>query len=138
MRYLQILMVVFFFISCSKGISIAEIKDKDLLIQASCKNNSSAGQGREYKVRIFPELKNGETIDRKINEQMSYNMDSCFYKMKDKEKQFPETVIPIANGVKNCFEYLIVFAENTAVEEINKLQFESKYINHTSYQLIFK
>ncbi|TKC55289.1 hypothetical protein FBD94_25205 [Pedobacter hiemivivus] len=131
-------MIVIFFISCSKGISITEIKDKDLLIQASCKESSSDGHDQEYKVRIFPELKSGETIDRKITEQMSYNMDSCFYKMKGKEKQFPETVIPIANGIKNCFEYLIVFSDDAAAQETNKLQYESKYINNTTYQLIFK
>jgi hypothetical protein len=136
MRCLQVLALVIFFISCSKSVTEVEIKDKDLLIQATCKEGSSSDQ--EYKVRIFPELKYGESVDKKINEQMAYQIDSCFYKLRGIEKEFPEAVIPVSNGIKNCFEYLIVFSGKKDDQEPNELLYESKYINATTYKLIFK
>lgn len=138
MRYLQILTVVLFFISCSKPASVAEIKDKDLLIRATFKAGGSADSDQEYKVRIFPELKYGEPVDKKVNEQMAYQIDSCFYKIRGKEKQFPDAVIPVANGIKNCFEYLVVFSGKADHKAQNELHYESKYINATTYKLIFK
>ncbi|WP_316815868.1 hypothetical protein [Pedobacter nyackensis] len=138
MRYLQILAVAIFFISCSKSVAVVEIKDKDLLIQATCQEGSSAEPDLEYKVRIYPELKYGESVDKKVNEQMAYQIDSCFYKIRGVEKEFPETVIPIPNGIKNCFEYLIVFPGKANDKEPNELLYDSKYINATTYKLIFK
>jgi hypothetical protein len=138
MRYLHVLTAALFFISCSKPVSVVEIKDKDLLIQATCKAGTSGEPGQEYSVRIFPELRYGEPVDKKVNEQMAYRIDSCFYKLRDKEKQFPEAVIPIPNGVKNCFEYLVVFSGKADQNEPNELLYDSKYINATTYKLIFK
>ena len=138
MRYLQILMASVFFLSCAKNVAVVEIKDKDLLIRATYQQGSSAAPDQEYKVRVFPELKYGEKVDQKVNEQMAYQIDSCFYRIRGKEKEFPDAVIPVSNGIKNCFEYLVVFSGTTSAQAPNELLYAPKYMNATTYKLIFK
>jgi len=138
MRQLVFFIVVMFLWSCSKHSAVTEIKDDFLFIQAISKEEPSNGSEQEYKIRIFPQVKQNENIDPKLKEQMLYRADSCFYRKKGNDKIFPSTVIPIANGIKNCFEYVVVFSERINKEEINCIHFESKYLNTKNYLLIFK
>ncbi len=138
MRYLYLMCAVLFF-SCSRKQPFAETKDKDLLIQVIGSKGLPDSAGLEYKVRIFQELKKEATDDKKLREKMMYQVDSVFYRMEGLEKQYAEGVTPIANGIKNCFEYLVVFpGTKPAGTHQDILIYQDKYINNKTYQLILK
>lgn len=126
-------------LSCSKKPPFAEIKDKDLIVQASVKVLTDQDTiGPEYKIRIFPVFK-GSNDEKKVREKLQYNVDSCFYMMKNAGKLYPDAVIPVANGIKDCYEYLVIFPKTAYTEpEISKLIYKDKYINSKTYQLTLK
>jgi len=124
-------------ISCSRKNPSAEIKDQELLIQAMYQK--AKNEGLEYQVRIFSLTENGKMDKKQLVEKMSYGIDSCFYIISTGIKKYPEAVIPVNSGIKNCFEYLLVFPEElNQVSEVQVLSYQDRFISGKTYQLSFK
>ncbi|TCC87292.1 hypothetical protein EZ428_21560 [Pedobacter frigiditerrae] len=129
-----ILIVAIFLMSCNRKESKDQLVDKDLVInalKASVENGALT-----YKVRIFHHFKGTALEGQKMNEKMAYRMDSSFYKVSEMGKQYADELIPIANGLNNCFEYMVVFYNSNAGE--NNLTYKDKYITGKTYQLSLK
>ncbi|MCZ4222505.1 hypothetical protein [Pedobacter rhodius] len=114
------------------------LKDADLTIQCIRKVDADVPEQLNFMVRLFPEK--DKLADKKdLGVDMQLHMDSCFYTIQDGAKNYPLQVIPVANGVKNCFEYLLVF-DNPAggTEKYRTLTYHDKFINKKTYQLNFE
>ena len=131
------LLILFLAVSCRRvNKSFKESKDADMAFQIMDLPNDSADDNTlNYKVRIIPQKKLMETSTMHDKTSMYYDMDSCFYIIDDKhEKIYPSLVQPVANGVKDTYEYLLDFELNTglAKQELNII-YADRYINHKSY-----
>lgn len=131
-KYYIYLISVCVFFSCSGKSPFTEIKDEDLCIQVSDLPSSDTAS-LEYKVRIIPVKESAS--DQQIKQKMSFNVDSCFYRYEGTAKQYPDGVIPIANGLKNCYEYVVIFSKNGNTSANTTLTYQDRFISGKSYQL---
>lgn len=128
--YLIVLAILF---TCCREKNIsAEMMDKEILIQGMWQK-----QSEQVKIRIFPKMISRIDDDKKINEQMMFGIDSCFTKVIAGKRVYPIGVIPISNGVKNCYEYLLTFPKQEEDGEFEVL-YQDKFINKKVYKLHFK
>ena len=105
-------MIIASVVSCTPGKrpGIGEVKDENYRIQVSLmeipkRNDSSC----RYKIRIWPGQKVLEEGGINIRETLWYRTDSCFSVVHDDLIIEPALVQPIANGLGNCYEYMLVF-----------------------------
>jgi len=140
MRNYMFLVLLMIF-GCCKRDQKTLLKDADLSIQCIRKVDADMPGQLNYMVRIFPEKdgkdKPGKKQDLGVN--MQFHMDSCFYTMQNGLKNYPLQVIPVVNGVKDCFEYLLVFDNpKQDMEAYPTLTYHDKYINEKTYELNFE
>jgi hypothetical protein len=125
-------MLLLLLTACISRVSSVELKDKDLIIQAR-----KISKDGDVKVRIFPNFKDVSAgASKKIRLAMQYQADSSFYLYKGGIKQYAVNVIPVTNGIKDSYEYLLIF--NSEQEKSNlkdTLVYQDKYINGKSYIL---
>jgi hypothetical protein len=83
-----------------------------------------------YKVRIYPSKKWMSENEAQGMDLFSYRMDSCFYLQTGKLQRKPLFVMPVANGVKGSFEYLLSFGlDNSIKMRPLQLVYVDKYID---------
>jgi len=87
-----------------------------------------------YSARLIPDKGLIENKNAVVT-AMQYKMDSCFYLQQGKERIYASLTQPIANGVKDSFEYLLSF-ERQGIKN-NKWDFVylDKYLNHKIYKI---
>ncbi|MHB8205938.1 hypothetical protein [Mucilaginibacter sp.] len=109
--------------------------DDQLTVEA-LKTRTKDTTGLTYNVRIYPSK---QWLDSKTEQggvQFNYGMDSCFYLNAGGIDYKPAMVQPIANGLTNCFEYLVSFDLTPAMETKEAdLIYQDKYINRKRYTL---
>lgn len=125
--------LVVFLVACTK-VKFAQVKESDLSVQV---NATKKTDNKEYQIRIFYEFKGNEAKNKWFIQQMQYRMDSCFYLLNGDTKEYPESVVPVANGIKNCFEYVATFGYGSNASQ-DELYYTAKYINDKTYQLSLK
>jgi hypothetical protein len=96
-----------------------ESKSPGVLIRA-IKIKPESGDSTEltYKIRVYPS--NAENAKSALTEHFYYHADSLFYFRCGKAVVTPRSVQPIANGLTDCFEYL-VSVEITSAIKLHKL-----------------
>jgi hypothetical protein len=62
-----------------------------------------------YKVRVLPGRKLLDDQGKQLQEGLWYQTDSCFYITQGSASIKPELIQPIATGVANCYEFMLVF-----------------------------
>lgn len=131
------LMLLTLMVSCKQAQKTL-LKDADLSIQCIRKADADDTEQLNFMVRIFPE-QDKFAKNKDLGVDMQLHMDSCFYTLQNGAKNYPLQVIPVANGVKNCFEYLLVFNNPTGgTEKYRTLTYHDKFINKKTYQLNFE
>jgi len=134
MRRILLLIPLFFLMSCAKKKTMYAANYQELQLQVMGK--PTAEGSFEYNVRIFHAFKGSDAQQLKLNEKMSYRMDSAFFFNNGIEKKYADEIIPVANGIKNCFEYVVIF--NEASKKQDSLIYKDKYITGETYQLSAK
>jgi len=129
MKYVCLLVMSCVLLSCSSRLG-GEISNKDFVIQVQKKKISQDGT-TEYMVRVFPTL----TATPELSTKMQYQADSCYYLGHGGIKTYPEEIIPVAGGVKNCFEYVLIFAGDASSKTADIFFFNDKYLTGKTYQL---
>jgi len=94
-------------------------------------NNGTSG----YKVRVLPTQKILDEQGKQLQEALWYQIDSCFYITKDDAIIKPDLVQPIANGVVNCYEYMLVFNDVPALVGNGEMTFvfNDRHITREKY-----
>lgn len=90
-----------------------------------------------YKIRVFP-TSNWKGDKEELIKKMNYNVDSCFYMLFNDELKYPESILPIANGMTNNFEYIISFANEPKLPSETVLVYHDKHISQKEYKLLMK
>jgi hypothetical protein len=114
-------------------VTYKEIKDKtmELEVMRAPGNDTTV---LNYKIRIFPAKAWLENMPPNSGFNFSYKMDSCFFIRAGNLKQLPLFTQPVANGVKNCFEYLVSFQADAGIKMRSlQLIYADKYINGQTY-----
>ncbi|QNR87024.1 hypothetical protein H9N25_11880 [Pedobacter riviphilus] len=124
--------------ACKRKTTSVKQQDKDLMIQVKQEDAVDDSTKIAYQVRIFNQMKLSDQGAKKIIEVMAYGQDSSFYKLKGLEKIYPVGVVPVANGIKNCFEYVVLFDKVEIAETVGTFVFSAKNINGKTYQLRVK
>ncbi len=121
--------------SCKSGQSdFQEIRESGLTVQVmGIRENEDTALG-DYRVRIFPEKGIEDTIGKETQNNMLYKMDSCFYLLDKSRPTYPVGLEPIANGMKNSYEYLLLFDKETGIASDSlKLVYKDQYLNKKAY-----
>lgn len=92
------------------------------------------GRTSGYKVRVLPAQKISDDQGKQLQEKLWYQIDSCFYITQGSAHIKPELVQPIATGVVNCYEFMLVF-EGLSVHGDNEvtLVFDDRHITKEKY-----
>jgi hypothetical protein len=87
-----------------------------------------------YSVRIYPSKQWLVEKKDKRSIEMNYEMDSCFY-IRNSGKTFrPVMIQPIANGLADCFEYMVSFDLEPSMEGPKPVLFyRDKFITKNLY-----
>ena len=89
-----------------------------------------------YKLRIYLDRSWVDKNQPNQTNEMNYQADSCFYILAGGVKCRPAFVQPVANGIKNCYEYLISFnADKQLKMKSLNLVYADKYIDGKTYTL---
>jgi len=89
-----------------------------------------------YNVRIYPSKTWLDHKNEQATVRFNYAMDSCFYLSAGGLTYKANVVQPVANGLTNCFEYLVSFDLDPAMETGKaSLIYQDKYINNQRYTL---
>jgi hypothetical protein len=132
MKYIFLLVMSCVLLSCSSKLG-GEISNEDFVIQVQPRTVTEVGT-TEYKVRVFPKL----IASQELSTKLQYQADSCFYLNNDGKRTYPDEVIPVATGVKNCFEFVLLFAGDTSSRANEIFIFNDKYLTGKIYQLSLK
>lgn len=134
----KVVIVVFlitFFYSCKHGGRLVEAGDKDMSVQLiRLDNNGGNDGGLSYKVRLIPDKKLLQGKGREERNKLLFKMDSCFYLVNGVQKIYASMVQPVANGVGDTYEYLLVFDEKLNPDSLTMV-YQDKYISQKSYTL---
>lgn len=110
-----------------------EISNGDVRIQLTRLKGANQNDGSGFKFRLLPS-RSFAAAHQLRTENFWYHMDSCFYTEKDGVKTYVAMVQPIANGVKDNFEYLLQFdPEMAAASDSVRLVYYDKYITRQHY-----
>lgn len=134
MRILICVAIGLLFMGCSKNKTAAE-KDDRLSVQAIAL--SSEDSALTYKVRVYPNP-NWEGNKEELIKKMNYDVDSCFYMLANNKIQYPESILPVANGMATNFEYIISFTNAPKLPLETVLVYHDKYISQKDYKLLMK
>jgi hypothetical protein len=112
-----------------------EVKGEDYLIQVMpLQMNGDNAEATGYKVRILPQEKLLNNRSGQLKQSLWYGADSCFYLTTGKKDIQPELVQAVANGITNCFEYMVVFNSGGFEEgERMSLVFNDRHITHEKH-----
>lgn len=118
---------------CRRKGDFIEMKDKDLSIQVMKMNRGEDSDMHEYRIRIVPySIPSSHTLQG----DMWYKADSTIYLFDGTNKVYPVIMEPIANGIKNSYEYLLTFSKTTSADEVKlNLVYADRYINNRTYIL---
>lgn len=107
-----------------------EYSDEDILIQVMKNNNSHQDTTElEYRIRIFP-VKKMQSLPV-LSDVKWLRMDSCFYLQSGNSIYQPAFIEPVANGINNSHEYLLVFKIQSEMTRQNlDLVYIDKYSNN--------
>lgn len=89
-----------------------------------------------YKVRVFPRRKLLDDQAKELQESLWYQTDSCFYITQGSSSIKPELIQPIATGVANCYEFMLVFdgVSSFGDHELT-LVFDDRHVTKEKYQI---
>ena len=137
MKLTPCILLLMFFCSCGRREKSATVKDDQLSVQAISVTEKDATIS--YKVRIFPDQKWKDKSNSQLGEKMRYHVDSCFYLLQDNVSYYPESIMPIANGMSTNFEYLISFGPLPKEGSVERqLIYHDKYMSQKDYKLLLK
>jgi hypothetical protein len=133
MKIITYLTLLLCFFGCKPKGKFTTIKDEQLMVQAISVPGDS---GLTYKVRIYPQ-KQWQDQKPKLTQKMQYDADSCFYLTKGNLRYYATDISPIANGMKNNFEYLVSFAALPKNETDSvMLIYHDKHLTQKDYKLL--
>jgi hypothetical protein len=107
---MRLLSILIFITACNltKKPAFREITDDNYTIQVMpLQKNENGSTG--YKVRISPKERVLDEAGKQLQDILWYKTDSCFYMTKDNADIQPELVQPVASGIANCYEYMVLF-----------------------------
>lgn len=100
--------IIVIIVSCSSGKGFWELSDGDMRLQLMDMDSGVEGEETQsFRFRIYPGKTITDRMDAEARSAMWYKMDSCVYLLKGTNKIYPVAIEPVANGVKNTFEYLV-------------------------------
>jgi hypothetical protein len=143
MRLLLIGLLMLVFCSCKTPAqkwldnltSFQRVSDGEMTIEA-LKAKTTDTTTITYNIRIYPSKQWLDNKTEQMSVQFSYGMDSCFYLNTGGLNYKPGMVQPIANGLTDCFEYLVSFDLGSAIKAGQVgLVYQDKYINRKRYTL---
>jgi hypothetical protein len=113
-----------------------QLKDQNLQLEAMKMDSPSDSTVLNYKVRLYPSKLWLEAHGNGAATHFDYGVDSCFTVSTGMGRYRPVFVQPVANGIKNCYEYLISFkADQTIKMKPLWLVYADKYIADDKYTL---
>lgn len=121
-------------IGCRQKGEFLVAKDEQLTVQTIA---LPASKGQQvFQVRIFPSRKLIEEGGMELGKKMQFEVDSCFFMVKNGIHYYPDGITPVANGMSSNFEYLLSFSK-VPEGSLNDVQFvyHDKYMNQKDYQL---
>jgi len=110
--------------------------DDVLTIQSHLKKKERGSLA--FAVRIFSHRKNDEKKEKQLNEQMGYGIDSCFYRIYKGKREFPTGILPVASGIRNCYEYILLFDDFDGNIKQEQLVYRDRYISGKAYNMILR
>lgn len=125
------LLGLFVFSSCKNKGDFSSAEHENVKVDAIRTNKDDV-----VKVRVI--FKKDEKIEdiQSFSKVMQYEMDSCFYMVKDDQKSYPIFVMPVASGIDRAFEYMIGFEKD--VTRAAKLVYVDRYRSKKDIELNFK
>lgn len=110
---LPVIVLITIIASCTvdKKLGVSEIAGENYTIQVMPLPMHGDDDGRTsgYKVRILPTQKISDEYGKQLQEKLWYQTDSCFYITERSTPIKPALVQPVATGVVNCYEFMLVF-----------------------------
>lgn len=128
-------MAVLLFMGCSKNRG-GQNGDDQITLQVQQVKEKNA-EDLAFRIRVFAHLPADFKDRKQLNEKMEYGIDSCFFRLNRGKQELPSGVIPVANGIKDCFEYVLLFSGSVA-DKNEQLVYRDKYISGKTYQVILK
>lgn len=133
MKKIWLVAISIFFLSCAER-KKDELNNKELSIQIM--EGEQQRETVEYKVRVFHHLTEPRVL-QELSKKMQYHADSSFYREENGKREYAESVVPIPNGIKNCYEYIVAFTRHNKPDP-GILNFSDQYITGKTYQLKLK
>ncbi len=129
----RLLLLILTGISCNKADTrFSEIKDKHLTLQVMKVQEGEDRSMLEYRVRLL--VNPNIDVNKQLGQKMWYHTDSCFYFAEGERRIFPMVQEPVANGIKNSFEYLLLFNSHDLPEDRKlELTYRDLYISDKTY-----
>ena len=125
--------------SCkSRKAEFNEVKDDSLTVQVLKIRNADEEGTIDLRVRIFPAHGLAEKSG-KSTEEMWYATDSCFVLSTGGKELIPVMQQPVANGMKNSFEYLLLFEGAEVLDSRDmKLVYRDRHFTGKTYTMSLK
>lgn len=121
--------------ACKSGDSFIEVKDEKLTIQLTKLQNEEDVTESSYRLRILPDRSLYNDVEA-FRHLMWYSLDSTVYIEGKNGKTYPDMIQPVSNGIKDSFEYLLVFNdEKNSANAISRLIYDDKYFTKKAYIL---
>jgi hypothetical protein len=135
MRRLAFCGILCMVIGCTQKGKFTATKDEQIAVQAIAL--PSNGSEQTFQVRLMPSQKWKEEGGTALGKKMQYDVDSCFYVVKNNVTYYPESITPIANGMATNYEYLLSFSGLPGGEAKNlTLVYHDKYMSQKDYKLL--
>lgn len=132
--FIWILVII---VSCSSGKGFWELSDGDMRLQLMDMDSGPEGvETQSFRFRIYPGKAISDRMDAEARSAMWYKMDSSVYLLTGAGKIYPIAIEPVSNGVKNSFEYLILFENTVAKVKDLSLVYQDNYLTRKSYSFI--
>jgi hypothetical protein len=121
--------------SCGPKNKVNTLQKDNIVVEVKQlgEGNYFSGTGSEsvYDIRIS--TVNPELFAQVSQGSMWFKMDSCFWITENGENFYPEIIEPVANGLKNSFEYVVHF--NRSFDNNANLFFKDTFINNKTYRV---
>jgi len=133
----NIMMVMVLLISCKPKPQLMQAGDQELTIKLmKLKDKADPGNTLSYQARLIPGKKKNETGTNETKQDLLYRMDSTFYIIEHHKKIYASLVQPVANGLKDSYEYLLQFESDSMLDDQQiEMIYQDKYISKRTYRL---
>jgi hypothetical protein len=136
MRHCSTLLLLVLLAGCKP--EIYTTGDAQIRIEATPDTKQHAEKEPALHIRIFDQRQPEDNQRQQLRAKMNFLSETNFYMIIGGKKIPFEGIIPIANGVKDCFEYMVILPGQEKTAHPDVIIYQDQYITGKSYQLSLK